>query len=252
MKIVHNPEAKLISFLDEHYYTFYSKTYYLSSTTILDVYPKGYGYIQWLKSFGVNADQIMKQAGEQGSKIHDAIDRFLKGEEIKWINEDNEINYTVEEWIMLMRFFDFWTKYKPKVIAQEQSLLSEKLGFGGTADLVCEMNNEIWLIDYKSTNGIYKSHELQVASYAMLWNNTVKEHKIQKTGIMWLKALTRGEDKLKKKIQGEGWILKEFDRSYEEAYRFFEHAKEIWYEENPNYKPKNLIYPDSIKLNEKN
>jgi hypothetical protein len=68
---------------------------------------------------------------------------------------------------------------------------------------------------------------------------------------MWLRAQTRGEDKTRKKIQGAGWQLKEFDRNYEDGFKLFQHTKALWNEENPNYKPKNLIYPISFKLNSK-
>jgi len=251
MKIVHNKDIKQITFLDERFYTRDDKSFFPSSTTILDVWPKGYGYIAWLKSFGVDADRVLDEAGRQGTKIHDAIDEYIKYNEVRWADDVGKAIYTAPEWMMIMRFRDFWKTYKPTVLAHEFSMLSEKLGFGGTLDLVCEIKNVpgfegIWLIDYKSSNGVYKSHELQIASYSMLWNEIEPKRKIQKTGIMWLKSKTRGPDKTLKQLQGDGWSLKEPERPYEEGYKYFEYAKAIWYDENRNYKPKNLIYPDRI------
>ena len=119
MKVVHNKENKQITFLDERFY-FDNKTgtYWPSATTILDVYPKGYGYIQWLKDLGSNAEQVVRRAQDQGTKIHNAIESFLNGDEILWHDEEKE-NYTLEEWMMILRFFDFYKTFKPKAIAIE-------------------------------------------------------------------------------------------------------------------------------------
>ena len=82
----------------------------------------------------------------------------------------------------------------------------------------------------------------------MMWNELNPDYKIDKTAILWLKALTRGADKKGIAIQGKGWQLKEFDRPYEDAFKLFQYTQAIWEEENPNYKPKNLIYPATFKL----
>lgn len=277
MKIFHNSDNKRIDCLDERFYTIDGETFYPSVTTVLQVYPKGYGFEKWLKENGDDADDILREAGEQGSKVHDGIDRIIKGEEVTWItqlidtyqlrtvesqsrfiedkNNGNlskyikEIQYfTLLEWQMLLRFIDFCDQCNPEFEANEINLIIEEMRLGGTLDIVCKIRGERWLIDAKTSNMLHKSHELQVSAYATMWNTKHPEFPIDKVGILWLKAATRGEDKTGKKIQGAGWQLKEFDKSYEESYKLFEHVRAIWDEENPNYKPKNLIYPDRLKL----
>lgn len=243
-KVIHNPDLKQINFLDTRFYTVNEINYYPSVTSVLDIYPKGYGFIDWLKQVGYNADIIVEKAGTQGSKIHDAIDKFLNGIEIKW-----EDGYSLEEWKMILRFYEFWDKYKPKIITNESKMISETIGVGGTLDLVCEINGEIWLIDYKSSNAIYKTYELQIAAYSKMWNEINPAQKIKRCGLLWLKSATRGEDKQEKKIQGSGWQLKEFERHYEDAFKIFEHALAIWREENPNPKPMNKVLADRISIN---
>lgn len=248
MKIIHDQEAKQINFLDERFYTIDGKDFFPSVTTILDVYPKGYGFVQWLKDLGNNADEVLRRAGEQGSKVHEAIDMYLKGVKVSWTNIEGNPYYSIEEWKMILRFVEFWETHKPTLISNESSLCSEKLGFGGTIDIVCEIKGEIWLIDTKTSNAIHTSHELQIAAYSVMWNLLNEDRQIERTGIMWLKSATRAEDKTGKKVQGKGWVLKEFDRHYQDAYKIFQHTHAIWREENPNYKPKNMILPDHIKL----
>ncbi len=246
MKIIHNPESSQITFLDERFY-FNKETgkYNPSVSTILDVYPKGYGFVRWLKDLGSNADVILARAQEQGSNIHDAIDMLAKGAEIKWIDGEKE-NYTLAEWLMILKFVDFYKAYKPTIITSEESLVSDELGYGGTLDLVCKIKGEVWYIDYKSGKAIYKTNKIQAAAYQKLWNGQ-KEDKIERLGCLHLQAQTRGPDRTGKNIQGLGWKLDEATEP-EKLYRLFEHSHAIWREENPNPRPKNIEYPDILKL----
>lgn len=278
MKTFHNPDNKQINFLDERFYTADGITFYPSVTTVLGVYPKGYGFNKWLKENGEQADDILKEAGEEGSNVHDAIDRLIKGHEVKWTHtavntfqietmesieryKDDCANgeqskylkevqfYNELEWMMILRFVDFVTKFEPVFIANEFNIISDSMQLGGTLDIVCDIAGERWLIDIKTSNYIHKTHELQSAAYAKMFNEKNPDMIIDRVGVLWLKAATRGEDKKGKSIQGAGWQLKEFDRHYEDGYKLFRHVRAIFDEENPNYKPKNLIYPDRVKIN---
>lgn len=249
MKTFHDKESNQINVLDERFYLSHKlkDTYYPSVTTVLNAFPKGHGYIEWLKQVGFNAETIVQKAGEQGSKIHDAIDQFLKGSELRWADDEGNHYYTLEEWGMICKFMDFWNTHEPELIQGELECVSDELQLGGTIDLICKIEGELWLIDFKSSNYIYKSHYLQISAYAEMWNEKFPE-KIQRTGILHLKGLTKGADKTGKKIQGKGWQLKEEGRSQEELFKIFRATHYLWKEENPNYRPKNLEYPDRFKL----
>lgn len=278
MRTFHNPDNKQINFLDERFYTTDGITFYPSVTTVLGVYPKGYGFNKWLKENGENADDILEKAGEEGSKVHDAIDQMINGQEIKWTHTfvdtlqiqsvessarfiddcqhglvskyHKEVQfYNIDEWRMILKFVDFVEKNNPEFIANEFSIISDDMRIGGTLDIVCDIAGERWLIDIKTSNYIHKTHELQLAVYAKMFNEKNPDMPIDRVGIVWLKATTRGEDKKGKVIQGSGWQLKEFDRHYEDSYKLFKHVRAIWDEENPNYRPKNMTMPDRIKLN---
>lgn len=278
MKTFHSPENKQINCMDERFYTTDNITFYPSVTTVLGIYPKGYGFNKWLKENGEKADEILEKAGEEGSKVHDAIDMLIKGHEIKWTHskintfeldtvesierfKDDCLNgqrdkylqetqfYNMDEWQMIMKFADFVEKNDPVFIANEFNIISDTMRIGGTLDIVCDIAGERWLVDIKTSNYIHKTHELQLAVYAKMFNEKNPDMPIDRVGILWLKAATRGEDKKGKSIQGHGWQLKEFDRHYEDSYKLFRHVRAIWDEENPNYRPKNMIYPDRMKLN---
>jgi hypothetical protein len=249
MKVFNNNEAKRIEVLDERFYkSKIEDKYYPSVTTILEAYYKGYGFNEWLKQVGYNADEIMRKAGEQGTNVHNMIEAYLQGFKISWIDENNRPRYTLNEWQMFCKFIEFFEKYKPELMVQEFTLVSDKLRFGGTVDFIGKINGEIWLLDWKTSNYLHKTYELQLAAYAMAWNELNPENKIQRTGILWLNSATRGEDKKGLSIQGKGWQIKEFDRHYEDAFKLFLHTQAIWEEENPSYKPKNLEYKMEFQL----
>jgi hypothetical protein len=58
--------------------------------------------------------------------------------------------------------------------AQELSLVSEKLQFGGTIDTIAMIRNGLGLLDFKSSASgeIYEDHVLQLAGYGILWEET--------------------------------------------------------------------------------
>ena len=244
MKILTDSEARQINILDERFYQNPNnpECYYPSVTAILDAYYKGYGFNDWLKSNGYNADIILERAAKRGSTVHGMIEAYIDGFLVSWLNDDLKPKYALDEWQMFCKFIDFWETYNPEVVISEMKIVSESLRFGGAIDLICKLNGELWLIDFKTSNNLHKVNELQLSAYAMAWNEINPTYPIQNTGILWLNSATRGADKTGKKIQGAGWQLKTFDRPYQEAFRLFQHTQAIWEEENPNYKPKNLIY----------
>ena len=113
MKLILNEKIKQINFLDERFYGIgeiknneYEK-YYPSSTHILDVYPKGAAFIQWLKDVGNQAKYIAERASESGTKVHNAAYNLILGETICF---DDKL-YNIEEWNGILRIKDFYSKF---------------------------------------------------------------------------------------------------------------------------------------------
>ena len=108
------------------------------------------------------------------------------------------------------------------------------------------MDDKIWLLDLKTSNSIHKSYDLQLASYAKALEES-KDIKIERTGIIWLKAQSRGPSKQKGKIQGRGWKIievNEIDKNFE----LFKMIYELYKLENPVTEPIYNSYPTTLKL----
>ena len=146
---------------------------------------------------------------------------------------------------MILKFADFWNTHKPELVVAEYHLFSDEHEFAGTADLVVRWMGNLWLLDVKTSNSLHTSYDLQLAAYATAWNETHNE-KITHTGILWLKANTRGEGK-GDKIQGKGWEVK-FISDIENNFKMFKNIQEIYKLENPNFKPATETLPTSVKI----
>ncbi len=233
-----------IQVLDDRFYTLDFETYYPSVTTVLQAYPKNPVLLEWMKNNGKNSDRILKEAATQGSNVHNAIEDFLNGKKIEWFI-NGIAQYTLNEWKMITRFMDFYNTLVNSYQAVEVQVFSEKFRVGGTIDFICTIDGETWMIDFKTSSAIYKTHELQLAVYKEVWEDNTKI-KIDRYGVLWLNSQTR----TKKDLQGLGWQIKEFTKNHDKNMKLYNHTRALWDEENKNFKPKNLEYENSYKLNE--
>ena len=53
---------------------------------------------------------------------------------------------------MFLKFVDFWETYKPTLIETEVHLFSDELKVAGTCDLICEIDDVLWIIDFKTSS----------------------------------------------------------------------------------------------------
>ena len=239
---------KRVNILDTRYYVRDDK-YYPSVTSILQYFPKNKFFETWLKDVGHNADIIARKAADEGTQVHDAIERYLLGEKISWMDDNGYSKYSLEIWKMILKFHDFWSTHKPTLIESEIHLFSDKYIYAGTCDLVIEINGVKWLLDIKTSNSLYVSYDLQLSAYAQAWNELYEE-KIDKIGILWLKSSKRGEDKKGEKIQGKGWEIYEPERAIEDNLKLFEYIHELYKLEHPDIKPTSEPFPLEIQINQ--
>ena len=236
-------EAKQLNWCDSRFYDVGDEQYYPSVTTILGSYPKGPQFEQWLKDTGQQAKHIAQRAADSGSKVHAACEKLMNGEELTW--DDRE--YDLNEWNGVLRFVNFAERFTPEWEAIEVMAISHEHRYAGTIDIVCKIGDQRWLIDIKFGNAIYVTYYMQLAAYKQAWEEVNPDHKIDKMGVLHLKAATRTEGK-PPAIQGKGWQLVQPKDSYEKLIDMFAHTLAIYNYDNPNAKPRNLVLPSVVKL----
>jgi hypothetical protein len=224
---------------DSRYYRRNGK-YYPSVTHVLNAYPKGKYFEDWLKKVGYSAEWIVKKAAEEGTLVHEMIEDWLNGKEIKFLYDDGNPRMPIHVWQMFLRFVDFWETYNPTLIEAEVHLFSDEIQVAGTCDLVCEIEidgkMERWIIDFKTSNHLQTTYDLQSAVYAQCYEECYGK-KIDRIGVLWLKSKSRGEDKSGKRLKGKNWEVYESPRTQEQNIEIFTHVKALFDIENPKPKP---------------
>lgn len=236
-------DHKQITMPDSRYYR-RNGEYYPSITYVLQSYPKGIHFENWLKQVGYSSEYIVKKAQEEGTLTHELIESYLNGEELNFLSPTGYPQYDPTVWQMLLRFVDWWEEYKPKLVEAEVHLFSDELKVAGTTDLVCIIDHELWIIDFKTSNHIHTTYELQVAAYAQCYKECFGKT-IDRMGILHLKSSTRKSSK--NKMQGKGWQMLESQRSFEENLEIFKNVKKIHELENPTASPSFEHFVTTVK-----
>jgi hypothetical protein len=230
-------DAKQITMPDSRYYRRNGK-YYPSITYVLQYYPKGKFFEDWLKKVGYASEHIVRKAGEQGTETHEMIESYLNGEELNFLSASGYPQYNPDVWQMFLRFVDFWETYKPKLIETEVHLFSDEIKVAGTCDMVCEIEidgkTELWIIDFKTSNHLQTTYDLQTAVYGKCYEECFGK-KADRYGVLWLKSSKRKA--AEGKIQGKGWEMYESSRTQEENIDIFMTVKKLFDLENPKHSP---------------
>lgn len=110
---------------------------------------------------GKGLHKVRKEtAATSGSRVHDWIEQYTKG-----FNPEMPEDPAVLNGVMA---FKAWEKeHNVHIIGSETLLYSKEYGFCGQADFICYTDNpnEIYLGDYKTSNGLYTGVMMQTASY---------------------------------------------------------------------------------------
>jgi hypothetical protein len=237
---------KQLTFFDARFYITEDGGYVPSVTHILECYPKGAAYYNWLKENGKDADEIRDEAGRRGSVVHKLTEFYDAGYEVSLINPQGQIEYKLNEWAMFERYVNFRSRFQFVTDSIELNIISKELGYAGTIDRIIDMDGEKILLDIKTSNAIYPSYWLQLAAYRSLLMNKAGI-RVNKVAILWLNAKTRTEGK-KGDVQGIGWQLITKDDTNKEL-QLFNATLNLWAAENTTSKPKSLTYQISHKWN---
>ena len=209
-------DAKQITLPDSRYYQ-RNGDYYPSITYVLSCYPKGKHFQDWLKKVGFSADWIVKKAAEELNFLQNGIPM-----------------YDTLVWQMFLRFVDWWETYNPTLIETEVHLFSDEIKVAGTCDMVCEIDGELWIIDFKTSNHLQTTYDLQTAIYGKCYEECFGK-KADRYGVLWLKSSKRGPKE--GSMQGKGWEMYESKRSQDENIDIFNTVKQLFDLENPKHKP---------------
>lgn len=220
---------------DSHYY-WLDGEFVPSVTAILEeAGPVGYALKKYFQdSTPEDIREKSKDSLKFGSLVHNTIERLLYGEEINLLAP--EYNHTKLK-KHLMSFHNWFHEFKPDVHSIQTELMvgSRKYKYAGTLDLACKRNGELWIIDFKTSAGIYPNYERQIAAYKEAYQEMFGV-KVDHTAIL------RTGTQHKKKFEFKE-TEKPFD-SFLDVFKTFLDEHEGKVPEPPDVS----VYPDTLKL----
>lgn len=227
-----------ITFLDTRFYYNAQGKPVPSVTTILEAYPKGAAFYEWLKKNGQDSDEIRDEAGRKGSRVHDLTERYDRGEEISLLTESGDIAMSMVEWNMFEKYVQFSDRFAPVHEQVEMNLVGDL--FAGTLDRLSIIAGKSYILDIKTSNAIQPHYWLQMAAYTKLLIE-LGHTPPDEMGILWLNAKTKTDGK-PGTMQGIGWQLITAPEPWQHYYKIFEHVYHLWHVENGGMAPRQISY----------
>jgi hypothetical protein len=193
----------------------------------------------------------MREAGDKGSKVHEAISAILAGKEVridsKFVNRTygREEELTLEEVDCIKSFVDWKATLESfEPVLWDVTVFSDIHGYAGTIDLIARVNGELYIIDFKTSQDVWPSFEMQVSAYRETVSNGENP--------LYIKNPNGTDDKLldvsglKTAILQVGYRRNKAMWKWtpiEDKFPLFLAAKQIWAHECEGQTPKVRDYP---------
>lgn len=144
------------------------------TTTIIGRFKESGGLLQWAFKQGQSGVSSLyekrDEAADIGTRAHSLIERHVNGEDLNTILKSETSAEAVNAFQMYLKW-ENQTKLKLLSKYQEIQLVSPQYMFGGTPDAIGEIDGEVLLLDWKTSNGVYQDYLIQLAAYQHLVND---------------------------------------------------------------------------------
>lgn len=97
------------------------------------------------------------RAANAGSEVHAIAEAITRG-------HDPEIAEELAPFVAAYR--QWMADFDPEFIAAEEMVANLAEGYAGTLDAIVRIAGETWLLDYKTSKGVYAETAMQLAAYA--------------------------------------------------------------------------------------
>ena len=212
IKLLNQNELKHLGLGEGHYYKIGNKIY-PSSTTILSILRKPAIEIWAVKTTieylgkrlnevingkielnSKNAYRILTEARQEhekikekaaslGSDVHKIIELIFKS---KVSISDLLDSMDSESYPSVTAFLNWKNLHDIVPLGNEEIVYHEELGYAGTLDFRCKMNEERYIVDFKTSKRIYPEMLLQLASYKNAYEHLHPKDRGYKVGILRL------------------------------------------------------------------
>lgn len=115
-------------------------------------------------------------AGDRGTAVHKTLEAIVRGQEIpEDLNEDELACARAAE-----RFLEWRGS---RILASELIVYNRTFGYAGTLDLwEIDQGGDLWILDYKTSKGVYAEHAIQQTAYRHAEFALVNAREVGKNG----------------------------------------------------------------------
>lgn len=136
-------------------------------TTILGVINKP-ALVRWANNLGlqgIDSAKYVDATARCGTLAHEMIQEYLGGPDWDRTAYTPEEIDTAENAVISFYEWERQTGHKMETVAIEMPVVSETFGYGGTVDWLGYIDGKLWLVDIKTSKGLFPEHEYQVSAY---------------------------------------------------------------------------------------
>ena len=171
-------------------------------TSFVKFKPEYDSLVLWANSLGFKHQKYQETLdayADFGTNVHEAISNIVQNKPIPddirkkiSLNELERFDRTINN------FTKFYNEINPSTVYSEKSLMSEKLGYGGTIDWVSLEDDCAYITDFKTSSHVRPYMAMQLAAYIELLKEVgVKIDKARiilvSTPILTIKVFTQEE-----------------------------------------------------------
>ena len=144
-------------------------------TTIIGRFKESGGLLYWACEQGkaIERGEISNlydkrdEAAEAGTLAHLMVEAYINGHTFNVSKYPQAIQNQAQQAFGAYLTWERMTNLK--IVVQEMELVSEIYKFGGCPDAIGEIDGELCLVDWKTSNAVYQDYLIQLAAYKQLW-----------------------------------------------------------------------------------
>ena len=167
------PKIKQININGVRYYDTPDGTLISITSLLKNFTPEG--ILEWRKAVGEDvANEVMRAAADRGSKVHKIIENCLSNK------QENDLvgNYGELAARMFSQMVPALDKID-RIRTLEKGLYSTRFGIAGRVDCIAEYDNELTVIDFKTStrkrDERNETHLVQASFYSLAWEERTGE-----------------------------------------------------------------------------
>jgi hypothetical protein len=168
------------------------------TTTIIGRFKDSGALIYWAYNRGKEGLELYEsrdKAAELGTIVHSMVEQYIAGSQV---SDVVPICITEKDRFQLESafnaFIEWFESNKFEIVEQEIQLVSEQYQFGGTPDAIAkDGKGRLVLLDWKTSDGVYADHLIQLGAYRLLWNETHPDNQLTGGSHLCRFAKTNGD-----------------------------------------------------------